>query len=100
MQANKATPEIKKELEIWLQNPRLGSGKISQAAMDDLDLLQNSKDLSSVSIDPEKHPLRARSSESFSKGSTLGKGGNNSAAGGGGGGGGLLAFFGCASKRK
>lgn len=94
MQANKATPEIKRELEIWLQSPSLGSGKISQAAMDDLDWLQNSKDLCSVSIDPEKRPLRARSSESFSnsKGSAV--------AENGGGGGGLLAFFGCASKRK
>lgn len=98
MQANKATPEVKRELEIWLQNPKLGSGKISQSAIDDLDWLSNSKDLSSVSIDPEKRPLRARSSESFSKGSAAAASGNG--GGSGGGGGGFLAFFGCASKRK
>lgn len=97
MQANKATPEVKRELEIWLQSPKLGSGKISQAVLDELDWLRTSKDLSSVSIDPEKRPLRARSSESFSKGSTAPKNGNGNSNGGGGG---FLAFFGCASKRK
>ena len=94
MQANKASPETKRELEKWLQSPGLESGKISKAAMDDLYWLQNSKDLSSVSFDPEKRAFRAKSSDSFSK--------SSSTVGGGGGGnsGGFLAFFGCASKRK
>lgn len=91
MQANKASSEVKRELEKWLQSPKLESGKISKSAMDDLHWLQNSKDLCSVSIDPEKQPLRVKSSESLSKSSTVG---------GGGSGGGFLAFFGCASKRK
>jgi hypothetical protein len=89
MQANKVSPETKRELEKWLQSPRLESGKVSQTAMDDLHWLQNSKDLSSVSIDPEKHSHRAKTSDSFSKGSTV----EGAVAGGGGGGG-------CASKRK
>lgn len=101
MQANKATPQAKRELEKWLQNPGLESGKISKTAMDDLQWLQNSTDLSSVSTDPEKQPSRVKTSESFSKSSTVG--GVTAApasTGTAGGGGGFFALFGCASKRK
>lgn len=98
MQANKATPEAKRELEKWLQSPGLESGKVSKTAMDDLHWLQNSKDLSSVSIDPEKQPHRVKTSESFSKSSTVGGAATTPVASEGGGG--FLAMFGCASKRK
>lgn len=103
MQANKATPEARKDLEKWLQSPGLESGKLSKTAMDDLHWLQNSPDLSSVSIDPEKKSARTRTSESFSKDSAVERpaaGGGDRGGGGGGGGVGFLALFGCASKRK
>lgn len=91
MQANKATPEAKEKLEKWLRNPPMESGKVSKAAMEDLRWLQNSEDLSAVSIDPEKQLPSVKTGENPSKAGS---------GGGGGGGRGFLALLGCASKRK
>lgn len=99
MQANKATPEAKRDLEKWLQSPGFESGKPSKTAMDDLHWLQNSPDLSSVSIDPEKKSARTRTSESFSKDTSMEALAAEGSRGGGGGGG-FFALFGCASKKK
>lgn len=92
MQANKASDETKEQLAKWLQSP----AATSKGAKDDLAWLNSSKDLSAVSIDPEKRPQpqieRKQSSES--KSSSKPKSPSQ------GSGGGLLALFGCASKRK
>lgn len=88
MQANKASNAMKEELTQWLQDST-SSGSISQGAKDDLSWLQSSKDLSSVSIDPEK-----RSSETHlvTENARMGA---YAAIGGG-----ILAWLGCASRRK
>lgn len=90
MQANKASDETKEQLAKWLKNSSANSGDISKGATADLAWLQNSKDLSAVSIDPEKQPQKPQTNGS-------GTGDSSAAAGGGGG---FLALFGCASKRK
>lgn len=103
MQANRATPEAKEKLEKWLQSPSLMTGGISKDAMEDLHWLHSSKDLSSVSIDPEKKPETIQKTERLSKDSSGDSNTGKKGAGEGGGGGGkngLLALFGCASKRK
>lgn len=92
MQANKASDDTKKQLEEWLQNPDVKSGAVSKSAKADLNWLEGAKDLSSVSMDPEKQvkslPDRPPSSKP------------TSTKAGGPAGGGFLALFGCASKRK
>lgn len=95
MQANRASDEMREKLAQWLQSPAAAS----KSATEDLAWLNNQKDLSAVSIDPEKksqsqvevkHSIK--SSSSFApKAATTGEGG---------GGGGLLALFRCAGKRK
>jgi len=96
MQANKASNEMKEQLMKWLQSP----AATSKGAKDDLEWLNATKDLSAVSIDPEKRseppPVMEPKHSHESKRSSQPK----SAVGGAGAGGGLLALFGCASKRK
>lgn len=52
MQANKTSPQTREQLEKWLKNPASGSSAISKSARDDIEFLQNSKDLSTVSLVP------------------------------------------------
>lgn len=87
MQANKANEETKEQLAKWLQSSA-GSGSISKGAKADLTWLQNSKDLSSVLMDPEKQSVKTHVAPVTSDVGVTG------------GGGGFLALFGCASKRK
>jgi len=96
MQANKASNETKEQLMKWLQSP----AATSKSAKDDLAWLSDTKDLSAVSIDPEKRseppPVTEPKESHESKRSLKPK----PSIGGGGSGGGLLSLFGCASKRK
>lgn len=96
MQANKASEQAKEHLTNWLQKPGANYGEISKGARADLDWLQNSKDLSSVSVETEK-PYK--SSTSTTSGSWVGYK-TNGVGGGGGGAVGFLGLFGCASRRK
>lgn len=95
MQANRASDETKERLTQWLQSP----AATSKGATEDLAWLNNQKDLSAVSIDPEKKP-QPRVEVKHSIESSTSPTRKAATAGGGGGGGGLLALFGCASKRK
>lgn len=92
MQANEASDETKEQLLIWLQSP----AATSKGAREDLAWLNNSKDWSAVSIDPEKRPQpqAERKSSRENRSTPKPKAANV------GDGGGLLALFGCASKRK
>lgn len=94
MQANRASDETKQKLAQWLQGP----AATSRSAREDLAWLDNQKDLSAVSIDPEKklQPRVVVKQSLESNTSSTPK----AATRGGGSGGGLLALFGCASKRK
>lgn len=105
MQTNKASSETREQLMKWLQNPASGSSAISSSAREDMAWLQNSKDLSSVSIDPHKVPSTKRDSDEkrSSSSNTLrpdNGGADGSSGGTAKGAGGFAALFGCASKRK
>ncbi|KAK5099248.1 hypothetical protein LTS08_005828 [Lithohypha guttulata] len=94
MQANKASDELKEQLAKWLQAPD-PEGSTSKTAQADLVWLKDSKDLSAVSLDPEK---KLPEISSFSKVSTKEENkidkenGRNGAS--------FLAMFSCTSKRK
>lgn len=94
MQANKANDELKEQLAKWLQVPG-PEGNASKTAQADLVWLKDSKDLSAVSLDPEK---KLPEISSFSKVSTKEENkidkehGRNGAS--------FLAMFSCTSKRK
>jgi len=86
------------DLKQWLQKPREGpDAGLGIELQQDIAWAQNSKDLSSISLDKEKTtavddaPPENRTPSLKNEGA---------ATGGGGGGGGFLALFGCASKRK
>lgn len=84
----------------WLQNPATGSSAISSGAREDINWLQNSKDLSSVSIDPDKVPSPKKDLDEKRFSSSVTSGPSGSGGNGGGGIGAFAALFGCASKRK
>lgn len=91
MHANQASSELKEELRKWLQ--KSVDGQVTRTAEEDLKQIISAKDLSAVSIDPEKKLPQVKTS---SAASTKAEPNDD----GGGRGGGFLALFGCASKRK
>lgn len=94
MQANKATPEVMKELRTCLENPKTSAGAGFEGARDDLRWLNRQKDLSSIALGEKALP-GAKEQGGSRRGSEKSGGG-----GGGGGVGGLVALFNCAGKRK
>lgn len=94
MQANKASDKAKEQLAKWLQTPNADHNEITKGARADLDWLQHSSDLSSVSMD-EKPPINSTSTRNSSRAELRKNDDDNSSSGGG-----FLALFGCASKRK
>lgn len=94
MQANKATPEVMRDLRQWLEHPTTSANPGFEGARDDLKWLNRQKDLSSIAMGEKAVP------ESKEKSSAASLKSNGGAAGTGGGGGGFAALFGCAGKRK
>lgn len=89
MQANKASREMTEELARWLQTPAAGQVAMSRGAIEDLASLRQAKDLSIVSIDPEK---RVEPSSSVLTPESKHSARNRT--------GGFLALFSCAGKRR
>lgn len=92
MQANIASDEMKEQLAKWLQSP----AATSKSAGEDLAWLNAMKDLSAVSIDPEKKAQ----SQIETKQSIETQSSSKPKSASGRGVGGLLALFGCTTKRK
>ena len=98
MKANSADEKTTGDMKKWLEKPRNGAeAGLGIDVQQDLQFIQNSKDLSSISLNNEKSESAVPKAPSVNNnGITDGAGTSN----GGGGGGGFLALFGCASKRK
>ena len=87
MQANKATPQVMNDLRQWLDNPKTGPGAAAEGARDDLKWVNNTKDLSSISLKPQSEKDSSIKQEKISADTGGGKNG-------------FAALFNCGGKRK
>ena len=85
MQAKKASNSTMRDLRQWLEKPSTSAGAQLSSSKQDLDWLDNSKDLSSVQLGKAVKPAAE----------------TNGSVGGGGGTGGFTSLFNqCTGKRK
>ena len=102
MKASNVDEKTSEDLKQWLEKPRDGSeAGLGIELQQDLEWAQNSKDLSSISLNKEKaKSVKEPPTENRTPSIKIDGAVSDRETGAGGGGGGFLALFGCASKRK
>lgn len=90
MQANKATPEVMKDLRQWLEAPKTSAAASVDGAKDDLKWLNRQKDLSVVNLGEKVEPETTAATTTKDGGAST-----PTSAGAG-----FAALFGCVGKRK
>jgi hypothetical protein len=101
MKASSVDEKTTEDLKQWLEKPRDGSeAGLGLELRQDLEWAQNSKDLSSISLNQEKAKSMKEAPSDNRTPSIKNDGAASDRGANGGGGGGFLAMFGCASKRK